>query len=120
MSVPLWLGIPVGMLVGVLVGLVGTSGAFIIPTLVLVFGEKQLRAQGTALFIALLPIWISPLIPYWRAGNVNWRLGLMLAAGLVCGSFFGARWAQVLPVPLLRKIFALVLMAVAVRMLVQR
>lgn len=120
MSVPLWLGVPVGLVVGVLVGLVGTSGAFIIPTLILVFGEKQLRAQGTALFIALLPIWISPLLPYWRAGNVNWRLGLMLAIGLAAGGFFGARWAQTLPVPLLRRVFALVLMTVAVRMLLQR
>ena len=120
MNVPLWFGVPVGLLVGVLVGLVGTSGAFIIPTLVLVFGEKQLKAQGTALFIALLPIWISPLVPYWRAGNVNWRLGLMLAAGLAIGSFFGARWAQTLPVPVLRRVFALVLITVAVRLLAQR
>jgi uncharacterized membrane protein YfcA len=77
----LWLAVPIGLLVGVCVGLTGTSGAFLIPTMIYVFAEKPLRAQGTALFIALTPVWIGPLIPYWRAGQVNWKLGLVLGCG---------------------------------------
>lgn len=88
-----WIVIFTGALVGILVGLVGTSGAFIIPTLVYLFGLTQLRAQGTALFIAMIPLWIFPLWSYARAGNVQWRLGLLLAIGLACGSFFGGRLA---------------------------
>lgn len=120
MTPMLWLAIPTGIAVGLCVGLVGTSGAFLIPTMVFLFGESQLSAQGTALFVALTPLWIVPLIPYWRSGHVNWKLGLMLAVGMAVGGYFGARWAQSVPMPVLRKCFAVVLMMVALRMLTQR
>ena len=88
--------------------------------MVYIFGLNQLRAQGTSLFVALLPIWVLPLWSYARAGNVQWRLGLLLACGLAVGAFFGGRWAQNLPDSLLRKGFALVLAGLAVKMFVQR
>ena len=116
MAAPVWMVLVVGAAVGVFVGLVGTSGAVMIPTLVLVFGLNQLRAQGTALFIALLPVWIGPLLPYIRAGEVEWRMGLLLGVGLMVGGYFGGQWAQVLPMGVLRKGFAVVLLVVAVRM----
>ncbi|GAA3760903.1 hypothetical protein GCM10022270_19190 [Terriglobus aquaticus] len=115
-----WLVVVVGALVGVLVGLTGTSGAFIIPTLVYVFGLTQLRAQGTSLFIALIPLWIAPLWSYARAGNVNWRLGATLAIGLAMGAFVGGRFAQHLPQTLLRRGFAVVLLIMAARMMLQK
>ena len=116
MPAPTWVVLLVGAAVGVFVGLVGTSGAVMIPMLVLVFGLNQLRAQGTALFVALLPVWIGPLLPYIRAGEVEWRIGLLLGLGLMVGGYFGGQWAQVLPMPVLRKLFAVVLLVVAVRM----
>lgn len=109
-----------GVLVGVCVGLIGTSGAVMIPVLVYGFGLTQLRAQGTSLFIALLPVWIFPLIPYARAGNVQWKIGLLMAAGLAVGSYFGALWVQHLPMGVVRKGFAIVLGAVAIKMFLQR
>ena len=115
-----WFVVLTGALVGVLVGLTGTSGAFIIPTLVYVFGLTQMRAQGTSLFIALIPIWIAPLWSYARAGNVNWRLGATLAVGLAIGSFTGGRLAQQVPQATLRRGFSVVLLIVAVRMFLQR
>jgi uncharacterized membrane protein YfcA len=115
-----WLIVLVGAGVGVLVGLIGTSGAIMIPVMIYVFGLAQLRAQGTALFIALMPVWIFLLIPYWRAGHVDWRLGLLLASGLAVGGYFGAQWAQQLPVTYIRKLFAVALALVAVRMFLQK
>lgn len=115
------LGIVVaGVLVGVCVGLIGTSGAVMIPVLVYGFGLTQLRAQGTSLFIALLPIWAAPVIPYARAGNVEWKLGALMAVGLAMGSYFGASWAQHLPMAVVRKGFAVVLGIVAVKMFLER
>ena len=119
-NAPIWLVLLVGSLVGVFVGLVGTSGAVMIPTLIYVFGLAQLRAQGTALFIALLPVWIGPLWPYARAGHVEWKLGLLLSVGLAAGGYVGGVWAQTLPTVVLRRAFAVVLFALAVRMFVQR
>ncbi len=61
-------------------------------------------------------MWIGPLLPYARAGHVEWRTGLLLGLGLMVGGYFGGQWAQVLPMPVLRKAFAVVLLVVAVRM----
>jgi uncharacterized protein len=115
-----WQVVLAGAGVGVVVGLIGTSGAVMIPVMIFAFGLPQLRAQGTALFIALLPVWVFPLMPYARAGNVDWKLGAFLAAGLAVGGYFGAQWAQHLPVGVIRKMFATVLAAVAVRLFMQR
>ena len=115
-----WVVVLVGTIVGVFVGLLGTSGAIMIPVMIYVFGLTQLRAQGTSLFIALLPIWAFPLVPYARAGNVEWKLGLLLAAGVAVGGYFGGHWAQELPVGIVRKGCAVLLGAVAVRLFLQR
>lgn len=106
--------------IGVLVGMLGTSGAITIPVLVYIFGLTQLRAQGTSLFIACLPIWIVPLIPYVRAGNVDWRFGLLIAGGITIGGYFGGQLAQTMSTLVLRRCFAVALGAVALRMFFQR
>ena len=121
MTGPHWsIVIAAGVFVGIFVGMVGTSGAIMIPVLVYGFGLTQLRAQGTSIFIAAIPVWISPLLPYARAHQVDWRLGMLLAAGLAIGGFFGAQAAQQLPMLVVRRCFAVVLVAVAVRMFAQR
>ena len=110
----------VGAAVGVFVGLVGTSGAVMIPTLVFLFGLSQLKAQGTALFIALSPVWAGPLIPYARAHQVDWKMGLLLGVGVAVGGYFGAGWAQHVPQVVLRRMFAVVLVGLACRMFLQK
>ena len=63
----------VGALVGILVGITGTGGAFVIPALIM-FRMEQLRAQGTALMISSLPIWFIAFIPYARARHFDLQL----------------------------------------------
>jgi hypothetical protein len=109
----------VGGVIGVLVGLTGTGGAFVIPALIYLFGFPQLRAQGTALMVSSLPIWVVAFVPYYRTQNFDWKLGLLLAAGITLGSFFGASWAQHLPVPVLRKCLGVVLVLMGARFLLQ-
>ena len=109
----------VGALVGVLVGITGTGGAFVIPALIYLFRMDQLRAQGTALMISSLPIWIIAFIPYARSQHFDLKLGLLIALGICVGSYFGASWAQHLPVPVLRRVLGVVLVLVGARFLWQ-
>lgn len=109
----------VGAVVGVLVGITGTGGAFVIPALIYLFRMDQLRAQGTALLISSLPIWFIAFIPYARARHFDLRLGLLMAFGICVGSYFGADWAQHLPLPVLRRVLGSVLIVVGARLLYQ-
>jgi hypothetical protein len=106
-----------GALVGILVGITGTGGAFVIPALIYVFRMEQLRAQGTALMISSLPIWFIAFIPYARARHFDLRLGMLIAAGICVGSYFGASWAQHLPLAVLRRVLGSVLVLVGLRFL---
>ena len=111
------LQVVVGALVGILVGITGTGGAFVIPALIYLFRMDQLRAQGTALLISSLPIWFIAFIPYARSHHFDLRLGLLVAAGICIGSYFGASWAQHLPLPVLRRILGSVLILIGARFL---
>jgi uncharacterized protein len=113
------LQIVVGAVIGILVGITGTGGAFVIPALMYVFRTDQLRAQGTALMISSLPIWFIAFIPYARSHHFDLRLGLLIALGICVGSYFGAAWAQNLPLPVLRRVLGAVLVLIGARFLYQ-
>lgn len=109
----------VGAVIGILVGITGTGGAFVIPALMYLFRMDQLRAQGTALMISSVPIWIIAFIPYARAQQFDLKLGVLIAIGICIGSYFGANWAQHLPLPILRRALGSVLILIGARFLMQ-
>jgi uncharacterized membrane protein YfcA len=109
----------VGAVIGVLVGITGTGGAFVIPALMYLFRMDQLRAQGTALMISSVPIWIIAFIPYARTHQFDLKLGVLIAVGICVGSYFGADWAQHLPIPVLRRVLGSVLLLIGARFLIQ-
>jgi uncharacterized membrane protein YfcA len=109
-----------GLLVGIFVGIVGTGGAFIIPVLVYFFKMGQLKAQGTALLIAAIPVWFFPFLPYYKAGQFDMRTALSLSVGIAVGGYLGAVLAQYLPQEVVRKAFAVGLMGLAGRMFLTR
>jgi len=79
----------VGAVIGILVGITGTGGAFVIPALMYLFRMDQLRAQGTALMISSVPIWVIAFIPYARSHQFDLKLGVLIALGICAGSYFG-------------------------------
>ena len=117
MNLPAPVVLLIGILGGVLVGLTGTSGAFLIPTMTLLFRETQIRAQGTALLIGALPIYLAPFIPYYRAHQFNLKLAILIAAGIMIGGYFGATLAQSLSVVYLKRIFGVVLLTISLRLI---
>jgi uncharacterized membrane protein YfcA len=117
MSWTLFAALALGLAVGVFSGLIGVGGGIIvIPALVYVFHMEQHTAQGTSLAILLPPTGMLAFMEYYRAGYVNWKLGMLIAVGVFFGGYFGAAWSQHIPGVTLRRIFALVLIATAVKM----
>ncbi|NLY54704.1 MAG: sulfite exporter TauE/SafE family protein [Firmicutes bacterium] len=102
-----------GLLSGVLAGLAVGGGTLLVPGLVLIQGTPQHVAQGISLFI-FLPTSVLAILTHLRYGNVQWKLAAQLAVGAVIGSFLGAQLALLLQPKLLRKIFAVYLLAMAI------
>lgn len=114
-------GLALGLVIGVISGVVGLGGgAFLIPALIYFFGMTQIRAQGTSIATLLLPIGIFAFMAYYKAGHVDLKLGLLIGAGFAVGGWLGGTWAQHLPEIVLRRTFAVVLLALGVRMLFPR
>ena len=115
------LSLLLGFLTGILSGIVGIGGGIvIIPTLVYGFHMSQRKAQGTSLGALLAPIGILAFMEYYKAGNVDVKMALLIALGFVFGGYFGGMWAQQIPVGVLRKCFAVLLFATALKMFFQK
>lgn len=113
--------IGIGILTGAMAGMLGIGGAIImIPALVYFMGFSQQTAQGTSLAVMLPPIGILAAYNYYKAGQVNIKFALILAAAFLIGSYFGSKWALNIPQAILKKIFGILLLLVAAKMLLSK
>ena len=108
----------IGLLIGAFSGVVGLGGGILmVPALVYFFHMTQHRAQGTSLTAMLAPVGILAFWEYYRQGNADLKTGLLLATGFTVGAYFGGMSAQHIPELVLRRVFALTLIVVGLRML---
>jgi uncharacterized membrane protein YfcA len=113
-----------GLLVGILTGLVGVGGGFlIVPALVLLGGLSMHRAVATSLVIIALKSFTG----FWKYLDVLDQQGLALdwniiaiVTGLgIAGSLIGSRIAGLVDQHKLRKVFGLFLIVMGVYILVR-
>ena len=108
----------VGIAAGMLGGLVGVGGGIIIvPALIYFLGFSQKMAQGTSLGILLLPVGILGVLQFYKEGYIDIRAVWIISIGFLFGSYFGSRIALQLPQETVKKIFAILLILIAVKML---
>jgi hypothetical protein len=109
--------IAIGVGAGILAGLFGIGGGIIIvPALVLLARLSPITATGTSLGALLLPVGALGAWEYYRRGHMNVGAALWIAAGLLFGAWVGARLAQNLSPVQLRRMFAVFLAMVSIRM----
>jgi len=112
-----WMMLLVGLVVGMVSGVVGIGGGVLfVPALIWLVGMDQHKAQGTSLGALLAPVGLFAFYEYYRKGNADLHVALLLAAGFLVGGYFGAVGAQHISEIWLRRIFALTLIAVGGRM----
>lgn len=103
---PLWLGLGIGLLAGVLGGLFGIGGGLVIvPALKLVAGLDQKTATGTSLFAQVWPVGLLGVLEYRRRGESRVDLGAGIAVGLLFGNLLGARLTRPLPQLVLQALY---------------
>lgn len=107
-----------GVVAGILSGMVGIGGGIIIvPALVYFLGYSQHQAQGTVLFMFLLPIGILGVYNYYNAGAIEWRTAFIIALTFLVGSYFGSKFALSLPQETVKKVFGVIMLLVSVKMI---
>ena len=108
----------IGLLTGVLGGLVGVGGGIIlVPALVFFLGFSQMDAQGTSLALIMFPVGILGVIQYYKEGHVDFKIVILLAIGFVLGSFLGSKISLNINQQIVRKIFACLMIFIAIKML---
>jgi uncharacterized membrane protein YfcA len=108
------LAVLLGLLAGVFAGMFGVGGGILfVPTLV-ALGLDQHDAIGTSL-LAIIP---TVLVGTWRQsryGNVRWRAAAVLGLAAAASAQGGVALAQALSDATLRRLFAGLLVLVAVQ-----
>ncbi|MCE9538155.1 MAG: TSUP family transporter [Bacteroidetes bacterium] len=107
----------IGIVAGLLGGMLGLGGAIIIiPALVILLGYSQQMAQGTALMMMVFPVGALAAFQYYQKGFVDIKVSLIMAFFFFIGGYFGAKFSTQIPQDFLKKTFALLLVAIAVKM----
>jgi hypothetical protein len=92
------------------------GGIILIPALIFIFGLSQLQAQGTTLALMVPPIGLLAALRYYQSGNVKLGMAGFICLGFFAGGLIGANLVQNIPEHLLRRIFAVFLFLVSLRM----
>jgi uncharacterized membrane protein YfcA len=106
----------IGLGGGLLSGLLGVGGGIVmVPLLVFWAGYAQREAHATSLG-AIIPISIAGIATYGVAGQVRWWDAIGLAAGSIVGARIGAGLLARIDERLLKVVFGVFLVGVAVLM----
>lgn len=109
-----------GVVVGLVTGLVGAGGGFlIVPALVLLGGLPMSVAVGTSLLVIAMKSFAG-LAGYLASVEIDWSLALGVTAAAVVGSLIGSRLTGMIPADTLRKGFGWFVIAMGVLILLQQ
>ena len=115
-----WLFIVLGVCAGLVCGTQGLGGGVVfVPSLVLLWGFEQKSAQGTALAV-MVPMTLLGALRYWKNPEVDMSLTiiLLIILGALVGVLAGTELASRLPNHVLKKVFSIFLVIVAMRMFI--
>ncbi|MDO9275311.1 MAG: sulfite exporter TauE/SafE family protein [Lutibacter sp.] len=111
----------IGLTAGILSGLVGVGGGIVmVPLFVLFLGLTQHNAQGLSLAVMLPPVTFLAVYNYHTAGtggNIDWRIALTVSLLFAIGGFIGSKIALQIDQRMLKKIFGVFMLLVAVKLI---
>lgn len=109
----------IGFFAGMLSGFVGVGGGVIIvPALVFFLGFTQHEAQGTSLFVLMLPVVALAVMNYWKVGIVNWKFGLVIAITFLVGGFLGSKLSLKISPGIVKLVFGIFMAYVSYKLII--
>ena len=106
-----------GIAAGVLSGLVGVGGGVVMVPMLVWIGFSQHQAQGTSLAVLSVPVTLVAAMTYYKEGYLNWKYALIIAVFFVVGGFLGSKLAVGMDQKMIKKIFGVILLFVAGKMI---
>jgi len=107
----------IGLAAGFLSGSMGVGGGIIvIPALVFMMGFSMQQAQGTSLALMTIPVMLVATFNYYRAGYVDIKVALIMAATFVIGGYLGSKLSIHVPAKIMKKAFSVLMILVALKM----
>jgi len=87
------LSIIIGMVIGFLGGFQGIAGGFYISLLLMATGisPNQRKAAGTTLLAILFPLSIGAVYEYWKSGDIDIPVAIIITLTYMIFAFFGAK-----------------------------
>lgn len=107
----------IGLTAGAFSGVLGIGGGIvIIPLLVYFLGFSQQQAQGTSLGLLLPPVGALAVLNYYKAGYVDIRAAFIMVITFLIGSYLSSLIAIQLNEAIVKKIFAVFLLAYSIKL----
>ena len=110
----------IGVCAGIFSGLIGVGGGIIMVPFLLLLGLSQHSAQGTSLATLMIPVTFLAVMNYHKAGYVEWKYVVIIALSFFIGGFLGSKLAINIDQKILKKVFAVVLLFVAGKLLFEK
>ena len=111
----------IGITAGVLSGFIGIGGGVVIvPALIYFLSMSQHEAQGTSIALMLPPIGILAAMNYYKAGQLNIKYALVVAATFIIGGYIGSKISLQLPAETVKRIFGFIMLFVALKMIISK
>ncbi|MGD1005717.1 MAG: sulfite exporter TauE/SafE family protein [Ignavibacteriaceae bacterium] len=111
----------IGLAAGIFSGVLGIGGGIvIIPLLVYFLGFSQHQAQGTSLGLLLPPVGALAVMNYYKAGFVDIKAALIMVITFLIGSYLSSLFAIQLSETIIKKIFAVFLLAYSIKLFFEK
>lgn len=113
MNVSMLMMVVYGVLVGIGASFSGLGGGFLMVPLLLFLGFSAQKSVGTS-FLAIVVISLSALLAHNKLAHVDYKAGILLGVGGIIGAQIGARLIEHVTTANFKKIFAVILLGLAV------
>jgi len=115
----LYLAFALGFISGVISGLLGVGGGIVlVPLLIFVLKLDIHVAVATTMFTMIFTA-LAGVVQHFVLGNVNFEFALMLGVGSILGTQIGAYIYKRASNTMLRGVFAVILLAISVEMIIE-
>jgi len=108
-----------GIIVGIGASFSGLGGGFLMIPILLYYGMSSQKAVGTS-FLGILIISLSALIAHNKLNHVDYKIGILLGTGGIFGAQIGAVLTNYISTQHFKKIFALILIALAIYLFIKK